>query len=36
MKYVSDKPDSLIEVPVGGSFDDMVALAGSRPETPTN
>lgn len=32
MKYVSDKysgdPAAMIEVPVGGSFDDMVALAG--------
>ena len=34
MKYVSDKfkadPDSLIEVPDGASFDDMVALAGDK------
>jgi len=34
MKYVSDKykadPDSLIEVPEGASFDDMVALAGDK------
>ncbi|MDQ0689588.1 type I restriction-modification system subunit M [Arthrobacter sp. W4I7] len=34
MKYVSDKaktdPNSLIEVPVGGSFDDMVALKGDK------
>jgi type I restriction enzyme M protein len=33
VKYVTDKkksdPDSLIEVPPGGSFDDMVALKGS-------
>jgi type I restriction enzyme M protein len=32
VKYVSDKakadPDSLIEVPAGGSFDDLVALRG--------
>src|SRR3954468_7344874 len=32
VKYVTDKaksdPDSLIEVPTGGSFDDMVALKG--------
>jgi type I restriction enzyme M protein len=36
MKYVSDKakadPDSLIVVPRGGSFDDMLAAKGS-PET---
>lgn len=34
VKYVSDKaktdPDSLIEVPEGGSFDDMVALKGDK------
>lgn len=34
MKYVSDKaktdPNSLIEVPAGGSFDDMVALKGDK------
>lgn len=34
VKYVSDKqkadPDSLIDVPPGGSFDDMVALKGSK------
>ncbi|MFW0768906.1 type I restriction-modification system subunit M [Arthrobacter koreensis] len=34
MKYVSDKaktdPNSLIEVPEGGSFDDMVALKGDK------
>ena len=34
MKYVSDKaqadPDSLIDVPEGGSFDDMVALKGDK------
>ncbi len=34
MKYVSDKakadPDSLIDVPEGGSFDDMLAAQG-RP-----
>ncbi|AQT70088.1 Type I restriction enzyme EcoKI M protein [Anaerohalosphaera lusitana] len=34
MKYVSDKyandPDALIEVPQGGSFDDMVALKGDK------
>ncbi|MFF9626067.1 N-6 DNA methylase [Streptomyces griseosporeus] len=34
VKYVSDKaksdPDSLIEVPAGGSFDDMVALKGTK------
>jgi len=33
VKYVSDKyagqPDSLIEIPEGGSFDDMVALKGN-------
>lgn len=35
VKYVSDKaksdPDSLIQVPAGGSFDDLVALKG-QPE----
>ncbi len=34
IKYVSDKyagqPDALIEVPEGGSFNDMVALKGTR------
>jgi type I restriction enzyme M protein len=34
VKYVSDKqkadPDSLIKVPPGGSFDDMVALKGDK------
>lgn len=34
VKYVSDKaksdPDSLIEVPEGGSFDDMIALKGDK------
>jgi type I restriction enzyme M protein len=34
VKYVSDKQksdrDSLIDVPVGGSFDDMVALKGDK------
>ena len=34
VKYVSDKqksdPDSLIDVPNGGSFDDMVALKGDK------
>jgi type I restriction-modification system DNA methylase subunit len=34
VKYVSDKAktdrNSLIEVPVGGSFDDMVALKGDK------
>src|SRR5215213_2905849 len=34
MKYVSDKakadPNSLIEVPAGGSFDDMLALKGDK------
>jgi type I restriction enzyme M protein len=33
VKYVSDKqkadPNSLIDVPVGGSFDDMIALKGN-------
>ncbi|AKJ94949.1 type I restriction-modification protein subunit M [Thioalkalivibrio versutus] len=30
MKYVSDKKDSLIEVPEGGSFADMVTLKGDK------
>ena len=30
MKYVSDKKDSLIDVPAGGSFADMVALKGDK------
>ena len=34
MKYVTDKaksdPDSLIEVPEGGSFDDMFAAKGDK------
>lgn len=34
VKYVSDKakadPDSLIDVPPGGSFDDMVAVKGDK------
>lgn len=34
LKYVSDKyagqPDALIEVPQGGSFQDMVALKGDK------
>ena len=34
VKYVSDKaradPDSLIDVPVGGSFDDMLAAKGDK------
>nr|WP_245551717.1 type I restriction-modification system subunit M N-terminal domain-containing protein [Gordonia hirsuta] len=34
VKYVSDKaktdPDSLIEVPEGGSFDDMLAAKGDK------
>ncbi|HSH43461.1 MAG TPA: type I restriction-modification system subunit M, partial [Arenicellales bacterium] len=30
MKYVSDKQDSLIEVPEGGSFADMMALKGDK------
>ncbi|MFW5975597.1 MAG: type I restriction-modification system subunit M [Desulfosalsimonas sp.] len=30
MKYVSDKRDSLIEVPEGGSFQDMAALKGDK------
>jgi hypothetical protein len=38
VKYVSDKQisdrDSLIDVPEGGSFDDMVALKGDREISP--
>ena len=30
MKYVSDKTDSLIDVPEGGGFADMVALKGDK------
>ena len=34
VKYVTDKaksdPDSLIDIPPGGSFDDMVALKGDK------
>ena len=30
MKYVSDKPDTLIEVPDGGSFADMAMLKGDK------
>lgn len=30
MKYVSDKQESLIEVPKGGSFQDMVVLKGDK------
>ncbi|WP_299257581.1 class I SAM-dependent DNA methyltransferase [uncultured Kushneria sp.] len=30
MKYVSDRKDSLIEVPEGGSFADMLALKGDK------
>ncbi|MGH3429836.1 MAG: type I restriction-modification system subunit M N-terminal domain-containing protein [Mycobacteriales bacterium] len=34
VKYVSDKsksdPDSVIEIPTGGSFEDMVALKGDK------
>ncbi|KPL80621.1 type I restriction-modification system subunit M [Herpetosiphon geysericola] len=30
MKYVSDKTDSLIEIPTGGSFADMVKLKGQK------
>ncbi len=30
MKYVSDKKDTLIDVPEGGSFYDMVALKGNK------
>ncbi|MFW6240923.1 MAG: type I restriction-modification system subunit M N-terminal domain-containing protein, partial [Thermodesulfobacteriota bacterium] len=30
MKYVSDKKDSLIEAPEGGSFADMAALRGDK------
>lgn len=28
MKYVSDKGDKLVDIPVGGSFQDMVKLKG--------
>ncbi len=30
MKYVSDKPDTLLDVPAGGSFADMVKLKGDK------
>ena len=30
MKYVSDKPDTLLDVPAGGSFTDMVQLKGDK------
>ena len=30
MKYVSDKPDTLIEVPDGGGFADMAQLKGDK------
>ena len=30
MKYVSDKPDTLLDVPAGGSFADMVQLKGDK------
>ena len=30
MKYVSDKADTLIDVPAGGSFADMVRLKGDK------
>lgn len=30
MKYVSDKPDTLVEVPEGGSFADIVGLRGKK------
>ena len=30
MKYVSDKPDTLIEVPDGGGFSDMAKLKGDK------
>jgi type I restriction enzyme M protein len=30
MKYVSDKKDTLLDVPEGGSFADMVALKGDK------
>ena len=30
MKYVSDKPDTLLDVPAGGSFADMVQLKGDE------
>ena len=30
MKYVSDKPDTLLDVPAGGSFADMAQLKGDK------
>ena len=30
IKYVSDKPNSLIEIPAGGGFADLVALKGDK------
>ena len=30
MKYVSDKPDTLLDIPAGGSFADMVQLKGDK------
>ena len=30
MKYVSDKPDTLLDVPAGGSFADMLQLKGDK------
>ena len=30
MKYVSDKPDTLLDVPAGGSFADMVQFKGDK------
>ena len=30
MKYVSDKPDTLLDVPAGGSFTDMAQLKGDK------
>ena len=30
MKYVSDKPDTLLDVPAGGSFTDMLQLKGDK------
>ena len=30
MKYISDKPDTLLDVPAGGSFADMVQLKGDK------
>ena len=30
MKYVSDKPDTLLDVPAGGSFADMAQLKGNK------